>query len=659
MNIDTDIPDKINEAVEDEDHNPPTTWRYSTAPRLLATTSIDVREPLPSPTLPKMPSATCSVNDTSAEPVSSGFTSPVMELMQREIIEDEYVLPPLPPSSPPGSPSVYQEAGADYIQSATAADIEQPFTEMRVFCEDEESNVGMEDSPTVKCVKRRSSGAQTDAPGSELQDDEIYMSETAEAAAESAKAKRRLLRTSLMSTGTYDIDPIRVRAAFTGWEDSARVPCPDPAIHRVSQTTYCPNPLAHPRSLTPTTFAPIAREHEASPEIFRYPADMDVGYQVGPNPHFPLQRTSATGSPMPFARGRARPTSSDISMSRARHPLHFGTMPAGRSEPFYDSVTDLSLSSDHFQPGWYHRVNSAKIDNHPLYSFSTAASKIVGCDQAPDSRIRDSYKTDTLTALALPPNRYRKNGIGAATNARSVNRFYSRPPSRQSYRPPSTGLRPTSRRLAGFGEDVRFRSSPPQSLRHQYSGQNVKDKFADNTNNFTIAEDGTAGNTGPSFGQSDSSTEVDKQSRTARRLSVLGTSAPKILTEAGERLRELSPNVEILRKGEEGYSRSNRTRRPSYWDNDLQEVRESPAGKGGLYSPVSTKQSMRAEVEIASTTYTNTEVDENDLVGEMARATSDLNDRLGELTSPVSVKIDVLDSDVEMVEGEHLDMEVC
>jgi hypothetical protein len=76
--------------------------------------------------------------------------------------------------------------------------------------------------------------------------------------------------------------------------------------------------------------------------------------------------------------------------------------------------------AEHFQPGW---SNFPTPDASPgAYSFSTAAAKITGSSAAPDSRIRDSYRTDTLTPLAKPQARYRKTGIAAMT--RGAGRFY-------------------------------------------------------------------------------------------------------------------------------------------------------------------------------------------------------------------------------------------
>ena len=67
----------------------------------------------------------------------------------------------------------------------------------------------------------------------------------------------------------------------------------------------------------------------------------------------------------------------------------------------------------------------------------------------------------------------------------------------------------------------------------------------------------------------------------------------------------------VFRKGTQEASHLRKKRRPSYWDNDLQEVRNSPAGIGGVNSPVSAKQSLRAEVEMA----TELDLDDGDDVG--------------------------------------------
>lgn len=112
--------------------------------------------------------------------------------------------------------------------------------------------------------------------------------------------------------------------------------------------------------------------------------------------------------------------------------------------------------------------------------------------------------------------------------------------------------------------------------------------------------------------------ELDEDMKAAVRLSIFGASTPEALRKAREGIKELSPNVMVYRKGTQEHSHLRKKRRPSYWDNDLQEVRNSPAGVGGVNSPVSAKQSFRAEVEMA----TELDLDDTEYAGSHEKATS-------------------------------------
>lgn len=110
--------------------------------------------------------------------------------------------------------------------------------------------------------------------------------------------------------------------------------------------------------------------------------------------------------------------------------------------------------------------------------------------------------------------------------------------------------------------------------------------------------------------------QLDDETTAAVRMSIFGTNTPEALHQARQGLRELSPNVQVYRKGRQEHMHLRKKRRPSYWDNDLKEIRESPAGRGGVNSPVSAQASMRAEFEIASLRNTDMDVDEGEITME-------------------------------------------
>lgn len=111
--------------------------------------------------------------------------------------------------------------------------------------------------------------------------------------------------------------------------------------------------------------------------------------------------------------------------------------------------------------------------------------------------------------------------------------------------------------------------------------------------------------------------ESNKRVDVGVRSSVFGGSTPEALRNARQGITELSPNVQLYRKGTHEHVHLRKKRRPSYWDNDLKEVRDSPAGRGGVRSPVSAQESMRAEFEVASSGDTEMGYDEDALVGDV------------------------------------------
>ncbi|KAK5314120.1 hypothetical protein LTR70_007331 [Exophiala xenobiotica] len=592
------------EKVQDADAEQKT-WRYSTAPLDLATVTVDVREPLPSPSLPDLSLGPASPENEGIEPGSSGFVSPHMRQSFHGIAEA--MATALPSSA--DEPEDDTDSSKPSIAAATASSIvetelEKPLTQLKVSSEDTQDG-SIEESPVVRHLKRRSYGTAVELEVPSSPERAIFLSESAEAAANSAKAKRKLLKGMLDSQNDDQVDLL---AAYE--YDSLRpgMRCPDPAVHRLSAATPYFNPSLHGPS------PPLMRRPHSAMS-----SDMVM---IGQGPHYgPVPgafRATATGSPMPFARGRARPATADG--YRNHQETH--------ASPYMREQTDTV--HEHFSPGWYYAREPmrprARPALRPQYSFSTAASRVVGADQAPDSRIRDSYKTDTLTALAKPPSKYRKNGIGAEVAARGVGRYYQGPPS--SIRSPSARSRPSSRRTYMGGGDVRFRSSPPRaSIPEQYVPVGRKRAMDDA---FVVAEAVGDQEIDPvlRLQRSDDIMEVGEQTKAAVRMSIFGTSTPEALHKAREGLKELSPNVQVFRKNQQEHAHLRKKRRPSYWDNDLKEVRESPAGRGGVNSPVSAKESMRAEFEIASLRNTEMELDESDLSGEVVKAGMNLEHRL-------------------------------
>jgi len=152
----------------------------------------------------------------------------------------------------------------------------------------------------------------------------------------------------------------------------------------------------------------------------------------------------------------------------------------------------------------------------------------------------------------------------------------------------------------------------------------------------------------PAMGLRDSNgtVEIDEQTKTVVRQSIFGGNTPDALYNARQGIRELSPNVQIYRKGTKQYIDAVEKRRPSYWDDDLREVRESPAGRGGVNSPVSAQASMQAEFEMASLARSEMTLNEDDLSGEVARAGRQFEDRLSALNGALDRDQEDMDVDI-------------
>lgn len=567
------------------------TWRYSTTPGNLLGLERDVREPVPEnfPTLPELQSPGVDLS-LEAEPLSSGFNSPVDGHHQAGTDEANQIYS----SSPLGDLDLQPTSDALEAQHPTGPSISSLQGQMKslqVATDDEQDDVDMEESPTVAHVKRLSA-AEIPLPTSRpmsaeiepdhllgdlslaeaTSDDEIFLSEPAKAAAEVAKAKRGILRSLFhrhRGKGTEDDHhdaPESPRPA-----DVARVdtPCPDPKLHELFSRSTCPNPAAH---LTPHMSAtPMLSITPESTLALDYSKQfLQAGDQAAAVPMStvqppmpPYQRATSTGSPMAFPKFKSPPGSPPMAHPPSRQSdravdRRFSPPPPHKTLQRSDYPEQ---KSEHFQPGWYYsREASGPTSrlNPMTYSFSTAAAKSVGQSAAPDSRIRDSYRTDTLTPLAKPPSRYRKTGITAMASTRGVAKYYGETGGRGSGQATRTGTRRPRHRSG-----VQFRSSPPPQAADMAHGPHKRSLPRDLEDDaLDIHEDNSQ------------VMELDDDTRAAIRMSLFGSQTPEIL-HTRPSLRELSPNVATSRKDR----RDRKKRRPSYWDGDLKEIQASPAAR--------------------------------------------------------------------------------
>jgi hypothetical protein len=570
------------DAGQEDKETPVKDWRYSLAPQLLAASDMDVREPVPegSPTLPGPLELRDDCNtDPALEPLSSGFNSPDGQpagsspnfLSITEVTEQ--------PEGPDKD-----NRGRDEVLSPLACDaeLERTMTELKVCSDDEDDDMGPNESPIVSHLKRMSAETSLADSSSKRESKKLFLSEPAEAAAESAKAKRSLLR-SLFPRKDHRLSPSPVSESASLTRDQqlpASSPCPDPTLHRLMSMGVCPDPLAHLRSSTPNTLSTpmISMSPEEALSLTQNTPSPVEGASLPPV--LPFHRASATGSPMPFVRQQ---TSISSPEPHNMYQCLSGPQPSHawiqRSSRHQTQNGYLGMASEHFQPGWYYArepAQPARRLNPMTYSFSTAAAKVGGQSAAPDSRIRDSYRTDTLTPLAKPPSRFRKTGIGALANNRGVSKYYDGPEGMDS-----RVTRPGTSRSNRARNDVQFRSSPPrvpENMVHAHQKRRRPRELEDDQ--FDIHEDGPEEAMGvrhiTRLEEGEELLEVDQDTTAAVRMSLYGPETPEALQGAREGIRELSPNVTPWRKG---MRQPRKKRRPSYWDGDLKQVRDSPAAK--------------------------------------------------------------------------------
>ena len=571
-------------ARQDETPSKIKDWRYSTAPGLVAQAHIDVREPFPENQL-LLPDLTATIlteaTTPAAEPVSSGFNTPENHEMSGDETQMDPMLPPLPDTSPMNSKFVDVDAISDSHsspcpshQTPLLTHLERPMTEMDIDGAHEGPANDADTSPAIADPHRQS--VNLEAPSSSSEDSgeqSIFLSTPAKAAAESARVKRGLQRSEPRSTSNKENIP-------------PGIICPDPSVHTDRRFSLCPDPHRHTygyapqaRMSTPTTSGQQSGLSTPNPYFHNYqPSPSPLRASLCP-PAPQYRRADSSGSPLPVLKVKSPPRSpgpnafyqgqSSFSHGHSEYPrpptLHLRP-PISSGHPTSDA--------EHFQPGWYHYASEAEPPKPKslTYSFSTAAAKVVGSSHAPDLRIRDSYRTDTLTPLARPASRFRKNGIGAM-----VARAASRPHPTGSYSPwpsitgPGNG-RPGTAHLPSRHEITspnrpHFLSSPPRGSDYLHD-MKMRRRQKQSSGDFDIAEDSTAASV------PGTPMEIDEDIQAAIRMSISGVPDTPISDPARPNtaeVRQLSPNVSPFRKGRG--MRAMRPRTASYWDQDLPEVR--------------------------------------------------------------------------------------
>jgi hypothetical protein len=571
-------------------------WRYSRAPGFLAGVQTDVREPFPysSPQLPRIhPFDISPYVEQVAEPPSSGFSSPVNQANLKEEKSPSIASSPLLPVQ-----HTYGVVEGSPME-ASASDLQYPMTNLRMGEAQDVVLDQMDQSPIVKHLLRKSVETR-DQPkdiSSELKE-EIVLSASVQAAADSAKLKRGLYTELFPKPPTHKAN-VEAGTPLPDTSEQKAHRCPDPLMHEGGPAVRCPDPTAH-FIMKGSIIGGYGGSAPGSEGFAGQQAHTD------PNQNLPLRfnRATATGSPMPLLKIRPPPPARLGARQGPWHPpndsssyLHPMHRHHSRPRPAY-----VATASEHFQPGWYYAKDSGRPSPQAgaaMYSFSTAAGKVVGTDPAPDSMIRDSYRTDTLTPLAKPPSRYRKNGINAIVSAHTTNLHYG---------PSHSALRPRQQRMwsgrSRLPEGMEFRSSPPRSsdgsLQSRYAKKRTRDLVSPSAD---ILEDETAED--PSEVQSklrlkegEDMMQVDEETRAAVRMSVFGMVTPETASDATTGLKDMSPNVMLYRKGTRP-SGSRKKRRPSYWDGDLEEVVRSPAARRVVSSPIKKDdvRSLQADVE--------------------------------------------------------------
>jgi hypothetical protein len=594
--------DPMAKASEVRKETPSKNWRYSKAPGFLTGLDVDVREPFPdgSPQLPQMPPLDLHRYKVLAtEPPSSGFNSPVLqENFDPNTRADPILSSPQAPESFRNRPQ--QDEHPSPAGDTCSNELEQPLTMLRLNDDQDMDADLMDESPIIAHLRRKSVDVEAHyGDSSSGSDERIVLSPSAKAAADSAKLKRGLFSDLFPKPPTHSRSSDGTSSSRNESQQTGKQ-CPDPLLHEGGPAIRCPDPTAHFASHLPS---PTSHHVLAStPDECSIHQTAPKGFELPPG-HF--SRATATGSPMPLL--KFKPPMHSVIGGRRLGPGYPPISTSFRSRPQtrhgqHLSSAYMATASEHFQPGWYYAKDSTRSSPRQgptLYSFSTAAGKVTGHDPAPDSMIRDSYRTDTLTPLAKPPSRFRKNGISAIVSARSTGK-HSNGPSYLS-RPPRRRMQSTRSRLP---DNMQFRSSPPRSSVDSFQQPLPRKRTRDLVSpTVDILEDETADKVGVDprlrLEEGEDVIEVDEETSAAVRMSLFGTATPETLSEAGGGgMQELSPNVMLYRKGTRP-SGSRKKRRPSYWDGDLEEVVRSPAARHVVSSPVKKDdvRSLQAHVE--------------------------------------------------------------
>ena len=437
-----------------------TDWRYSTVPQGLAEADLDVREPFPaeSPGLPDHDfAASGRTEPVEREPMSSGFTSPVAA-EEADVVMGNDASPTRGPTSsssnnekPTASPLATPVCGRLSARSMASTELEQPMRKMHVSHVDAWLNGVLHDSPNAQREQRRrskSAKARDSTTHDVLDGDthlevaaqDIILSTPAKAAAQSAKLKRDLLGNGVRT--------------FSNKEDVR------PESHQASYPLGCTTPTANLLRVPTVQITPSPDFSHSSP-----PPSPIQPVQLPPVP--PFRRVDSKGSPFPILKERS---SNAVDMITSQQqwqgyylpppPQQFASPPQQpQTSPPYHQQNPMAYSSPQ-----QHRMASSPLQHHPFleppakynksaptirtshlrgpppypalpgvfhscaadrpfYSFSTAAAAHSGSSPAPDSRIRDAYRTDTLTPFEVPTTRFRKIGLGAAAQARSATRI--------------------------------------------------------------------------------------------------------------------------------------------------------------------------------------------------------------------------------------------
>jgi hypothetical protein len=397
------------------------------------------------------------------EPISSGFTSPVAPGDGDVAMEGDSPLPPAPGPTPSkggrSTVSLLQRSNRCQVPVSNIAstELDQPMTKMHVSHNDVWPNGTPQDSPNARRGRRRCSKTvkiqesdahdvvDFDIDGSDGHRD-IVLSTPVRAAAESAKLKRELLGYGVRAaSNTEDVGPQSVNV-------SQVLPSCTPTIHFLGvhgeQIALPPN-LAY-GSMTPNPYqqiqlppVPETRRNDSTNSPFPI---LEVEPTQPRNGISPQQQWRGYYSPAPrelFASPPQQPRTSppyhqQKSISRPSRQYHTAS-PSPQHHPFFEPTATFNrfppsipssqqnLVCSHCPPlsPLPDNARCPQAPDTPRHSFSTAAAAQSRSSPTPDSRIRDTYGTDTLTPIEAPTARFREIGLDAAAQFMEMRRCCS------------------------------------------------------------------------------------------------------------------------------------------------------------------------------------------------------------------------------------------